>query len=197
MANRWLLYYITDRNAFPGDEISRRRRLLEKIGEAARAGVDYIQLREKDLSARELESLAREAVGVIREARQLPSDPQFVVVPSLRKPRRVGHPLPETPLIGVSCHSPADVERAAANGATFAVFAPVFEKKDVPDAQPAGLVQLAEACRAEIPVLALGGITAENARSCFKAGACGIAAIRLFQENDVATVVRVLREMGG
>ncbi len=59
---RCLLYYITDRTAFPGDEPTRRRRLLEKIAEAARAGVDYIQLREKDLSTRDLESLAREAV---------------------------------------------------------------------------------------------------------------------------------------
>ena len=56
-----LLYYITDRSQFPGDEASRRRRLLEKIAEAARCGVDYIQLREKDLSARDLEVLARES----------------------------------------------------------------------------------------------------------------------------------------
>jgi len=56
-----LLYYITDRTQFPGNESSRRRRLLEKIGEAARAGVDYIQLREKDLSTRDLELLAKEA----------------------------------------------------------------------------------------------------------------------------------------
>src|ERR1700726_607809 len=64
------LYYITDRRAFPGDERSRCRRLLEKIGEAARAGVDYIQLREKDLSSRELESLAREAMSIVRESSQ-------------------------------------------------------------------------------------------------------------------------------
>ena len=55
---RCLLYYITDRTAFAADEPTRRRRLLEKISEAARAGVDYIQLREKDLSTRDLESLA-------------------------------------------------------------------------------------------------------------------------------------------
>jgi thiamine-phosphate pyrophosphorylase len=50
MAESCLLYYITDRTAFPGDEATRRHRLLEKIAEAARHGVDYIQLREKDLS---------------------------------------------------------------------------------------------------------------------------------------------------
>src|SRR6267154_1846210 len=56
-----LLYYITDRKAFPGDEPTRRSHLIEKIAEAASADIDYIQLREKDLSARELEALAREA----------------------------------------------------------------------------------------------------------------------------------------
>src|SRR5450432_3909280 len=69
MAESCLLYYITDRTAFPGDDPTRRRRLLEKIAEAARAEVDYIQLREKDLPTRELESLAREAVQVIAQVR--------------------------------------------------------------------------------------------------------------------------------
>jgi thiamine-phosphate pyrophosphorylase len=87
------------------------------------------------------------------------------------------------------------VAQAAANGADFAVFAPVFEKKDAPGARSAGLGALREACRAAIPVLALGGITLENARSCFDAGAAGIAAIRLFQENDMATVVKQLRSL--
>ena len=54
MAERCLLYYITDRTAFPGNESERRHRLLEKIAEAARAGVDYIQLREKDLKRENL-----------------------------------------------------------------------------------------------------------------------------------------------
>ena len=69
MPARCLLYYITDRTAFAGDEPTRRRRLLEKIREAARAGVDYIQLREKDLPTRDLESIAREAVSVIARLR--------------------------------------------------------------------------------------------------------------------------------
>src|SRR5262245_48334885 len=56
-----LLYYITDRAQFPGDEPGRTKQLLDKITEAARSGVDYIQLREKDLSSRHLEQLARAA----------------------------------------------------------------------------------------------------------------------------------------
>ena len=61
-----ILYYITDRKAFPGDELTRRSRLLDKIAEAASAGINYIQLREKDLCARDLESLARESIQIIR-----------------------------------------------------------------------------------------------------------------------------------
>jgi thiamine-phosphate pyrophosphorylase len=83
--------------------------------------------------------------------------------------------------------------KAEADQATFAVFAPVFGKKGAPASQPAGLHQLREACRAKIPVLALGGITPENAQSCLAAGAAGIAAIRLFQENDVAKIVDEVR----
>ena len=66
---RCLLYYITDRTAFAGDEPTRRRCLLEKIREAASAGIDYIQLREKDLPTRDLESLvARRHPGPGRTA---------------------------------------------------------------------------------------------------------------------------------
>ena len=62
-----LFYYITDRLAFPGDERTRRFHLLDKITEATSHGVDYIQLREKDLSSHALEGLAREAARIIRE----------------------------------------------------------------------------------------------------------------------------------
>lgn len=229
MPAKCLLYYITDRSAFPGDEFSRRRRLLEKIREAARAGVDYIQLREKDLCARELESLAREAVSVIHETAlktallintrtdvalaveadgvHLRSDD--VTAQEVRAVWKccsgncgAGAPFDRLragsarqisarePLIGVSCHTPAEVARAAAGSATFAVFAPIFEKKD---AHPTGLNLLKEACPANIPVLALGGITLANAHSCLAAGAAGLAGIRLFQENDIAIVVKKFR----
>jgi thiamine-phosphate pyrophosphorylase len=62
---------------------------------------------------------------------------------------------------------------------------------------PQGIARLAEVCRAvSIPVLAIGGVTLENASSCFAAGASGIAAIRLFQDaDDLATLVWALRKM--
>jgi len=67
MADRCLLYYITDRSQFRGNERARRQALLAKIAEAARAHVDYIQLRERDLSARDLEILAREVLNALRD----------------------------------------------------------------------------------------------------------------------------------
>src|SRR3954452_9310952 len=69
MADRCLLYYITDRTAFAPDEPTRRRHLLKKISEAALARVDYIQLREKNLPTRDLESLAREIMSTIAKLR--------------------------------------------------------------------------------------------------------------------------------
>lgn len=66
MAGNCLLYYITDRTQFRGNEVARRHSLLAKVAEAVNAGVDYIQLREKDMSARELETLASEVLAVVR-----------------------------------------------------------------------------------------------------------------------------------
>jgi thiamine-phosphate pyrophosphorylase len=207
MAERCLLYYITDRNQFRGDEEARRRALLNKITEAARAGVDYIQLREKDLSARELEGLAREATELVREnspsTRLLINSRTDIALAAVADgvhlraddvaPHEVRHWTPTTNLIAVSCHTADDVFRAESEKADFAVFAPVFGKTNIHGTQPAGLAALREACRAKIPVLALGGVILENAESCLEAGAAGVAGIRLFQENKIEDVVRTLR----
>jgi thiamine-phosphate pyrophosphorylase len=223
MAARCLLYYITDRSQFRGDEPARRRALLAKVAEAARAGIDYVQLREKDLSTRELEQLARQAAHVIQELRtgnrelstrlliNSRSDIAIAVGADgvhLRSDdiaanearslwtqalARSSQPAARRPLLAASCHTAADVFRAESEAVDFAVFAPVFGKRDVPGAQPAGLAALREACRASIPVLALGGVKLQNAASCLSAGAAGVAGIRLFQENRIEGVVRALR----
>jgi thiamine-phosphate pyrophosphorylase len=236
-----LLYYITARSAFPGDESSRRRRLLDKIAEAASCGVDYIQLREKDLSAHDLEALAGEAMQVIRDQSHAAADGELrtALLISSRSdvalaigaagihlpahdisPREVKAAwrlrtaicsagvspgvssksgqavtpeiLSPEPVVAVSCHSAEEVAEAASGHATLAVFGPVFEKQNAPGTA-AGLEGLTKACRAKLPVLALGGVTLRNAQSCLEAGASGIAAIRLFQENNIATIVRQLR----
>ena len=215
-----LLYYITDRSQFPGDETARQRALLAKIAEAVRCEVNVIQLREKDLPVRQLESLTRAVLRIVlensspgtgnreRTTRLLVNSRSDVVLAcgadgvhlrsndiSASEMRKIwaqtGHS--SGAVVSVSCHSPNDVARAASDGADFAVFAPVFEKKDSLQANSTGLDGLREACRQDIPVLALGGVTLTNARACVDAGAAGIAAIRLFQENDIGEVVRRLR----
>ncbi len=225
MADRCLLYYITDRCQFRGDESARRRALLAKVAEAGRAGIDYIQLREKDLSTRELEQLASQAAHVIQglrtENRNLRtrllinsrSDIAIAVGADgihLRSDdiaacearslwtqalARSSQPVARKPLLAASCHTAAEVFRAESEAVDFAVFAPVFGKRLAPGTQPAGLAALREACRAKIPVLALGGVNLENAASCLSAGAAGVAGIRLFQENRIEDVVRALRTL--
>jgi thiamine-phosphate pyrophosphorylase len=224
---RCLLYYITDRTQFSGDETERRRALLAKILEAASAGVDYIQLRERDLGARDLERLAKDAValahsGTFLRTENLGQKPALLInsradvalaaaadgvhlrsedipasaVRAIWKASGVGARAGVTApvvVVGVSCHKAEDVSRAEQDEADFAVFAPVFGKLGLAGAPPVGLAALRETCRAKIRVLALGGVTLENAASCLDAGAAGVAGIRLFQENKIEDVVRALR----
>ena len=225
-----LLYYITDRKQFPGPESEWRERLMKKIADAARAGVDYVQLREKDLPARELESLAQEVIQVIRDSRSktrvlinsrtdiaLAAQADGVHLTSndispfdVRKIWRAAHGQDEPVIvIGVSCHNEAEVIEAKRAAADFVVFGPVFEKRAAGELSRAGtgprtglgtvpetrIDQLRKACQHQIPVIALGGVTLENARSCVEAGASGVAGIRLFQESDMSITVVKLRNL--
>lgn len=206
-----LLYYITDRRQFPGDKTEQERQLLAKIAAYAAAGVDYIQLREKDLSTRALEELASKAMRAMGSSRTkllINSRTDVALACGAHGVHLPGNDLPASevrvvfsrarvaaPVIGVSTHSQAEVAYAESHGADFAVFGPVFEKAGA--ANPEGLNQLRQLCsraRASgMPVLALGGITLENAQTCLQAGAAGIAGIRLFQDNDAQAVVQRFR----
>ena len=216
-----LLYYITDRKQFAGSEADQRSSLLRRIGDAARASVDYIQLREKDLRARDLESLARDALRAVRDNSNrtrllingrsdiaLACDGDGVHLPdgdlAASEVRTLWmKSVTRAPLIGVSAHSVDAVRYAEGHGADFAVLAPIFEKHG---AATISLAALREACSAlaapgdvEAPyqggfrVLALGGVTLGNARECVAAGAAGVAGIRLFQSEDVLETVKRLR----
>jgi thiamine-phosphate pyrophosphorylase len=208
------LYYITNRRQFPGDRREQERHLLEKIAECAAAGVEYIQLREKDLDGRKLDALAHKAMAALGGSRtqllinsrtdvalacgahgvHLPAnDLAASEVRSIFA--RAGK---NEPVIGVSTHSAAEVASAEAYGASFAVFGPIFEK--IGTANSKGLEQLraichrSEAAQPPMPVWAMGGVTLENAQQCALAGAAGIAGIRLFQLGDVHAIVKKLRE---
>jgi len=141
-----LFYYITDRKRLGASEPERQRRLLAKIAEAASAGLDFIQLREKDLAARELEALACDAMAVLADFPQTRLLVNSRIDVALAAGAHGVHlrsddldaaaargiwtrALPQTkPLIAVSCHSPQEVAMAEAQGADFAVFGPVFGK---------------------------------------------------------------------
>ena len=206
------LYYITDRKQFSGSETAQRRQLLEKIAEAAHHGIDYVQLREKDLATHELELLARDAAAVLRtensrtklllnsrtdvaiavDADGVHLRGEDVSPEAVRAIWRGAGSLARV-IVAVSCHSVSDVALAASHGADFCVFGPVFEKQG---SAPVGLGELREACGQGIPVLALGGVTLANAALCLSAGAAGIAGIRLFQDNDLSQLIPKLRALG-
>jgi thiamine-phosphate pyrophosphorylase len=144
-----LIYYITDRMQFAGTEGEQRAQLLRTMGDASAAGVDYIQLREKDLCVRELEGLAKEALKVVRSeggARLLINHRTDVALAvgadgvhltgndvAASEARAVAATAGRSTslVIAVSCHSAREVRLAESHGADFAVLAPVFEKVNV------------------------------------------------------------------
>jgi len=211
-----LLCYVTDRTQFAGDESARREQLLQCIREAATARIDFIQLREKDLSARELESFATRALQAVRASgtatRLLINSRTDIAIAagadgvhlpatdvSPAEARTIFHQsgFPNL-VVGVSCHEVSEVRFAESSGGDFALFGPVFEKHG---RSGTGLQELRDATtRASsasgyMPVLAIGGVTLDNAAACVQAGADGIAAIRLFQQGDLASIIRSLREI--
>lgn len=179
-------YYITDRKQLGGVDP-----LLLSISRNIALGVEYVQIREKDMPPRDLAALVRKALE-IRGAR-----PTKILVNSRADVAIAcgadGVHLPsDTPILnyripgfltGVSCHTIEDLHEAAAADASFAVYGPVFSPLSKSYVGPAiGIHRLREASAAvRIPVFALGGITGDNAGACIEAGAAGIAAITLFQ----------------
>ncbi|MCH8947276.1 MAG: thiamine phosphate synthase [Acidobacteria bacterium] len=203
LERRPLLCYITDRKGLPGEDP------LPIIEQTVAAGIDLIQIRERDLPVRRLLALVEEAVkrAGAGPTRILVNDRLDVAVAAgaagVHLPAH-GFPVDEVRrsypelLIGASTHNLEELRRAADGGADFAVFGPVFEtpsKKAY--GPPLGLEKLAEAARAvNIPVLALGGITLENAADCLRAGAAGLAAISLFQQSaDLEETTKRLRAL--
>jgi thiamine-phosphate pyrophosphorylase len=219
-ADKPILCYVTDRHSLTTGSRSTESEgaLLAEIQRVAAAGVHWIQIREKDLPAARLAALVRNAKS------RGPSDVLILVndrldvalaaaadgvhlgeaslplgeVTRLIRTRAHGEFAPRNFMVGVSTHSPDAARSAELAGASYLIFGPVFETPSkAPFGSPQGIERLAEVCRlVRIPVLAIGGIAAENAGQCFAAGAAGIAAIRMFQETaDLSSLVERLRNL--
>ena len=217
-----LLCYVTDRRSLPGVAPEAWfSALVQKIEQVASAGVHWVQIREKDLSARELAALTRQILWSTalsskrRGVRILVNDRLDVALAEHAGGVHLGEkslPVQEAKrlvqsrslqgsgsgdfLFGVSCHSLEAAQTAESSGADYVFFGPVFATPSkAAFGASQGLDRLAEVCRAvAIPVIAIGGITLENAACCQNSGAAGLAAIRLFQEVDhPASILESLR----
>jgi len=203
MHSRFNLCYITDRHGLGPTP------LVSQLRAAVAAGVDLIQLREKDLETPRATCLSTATAEIARQ-----TNTKFVVNDRLdiaiaanahgihlggrsAPPEAVRSHVGRDFLVGVSCHSLDEALRAEAGEADYILLGPIFDTPSKrPFGPPLGLGKLSEvASRIRIPVLALGGITVERVRGCLEAGAQGIAGIRLFQEGlPIADRVRELRQ---
>jgi thiamine-phosphate pyrophosphorylase len=223
-----ILCYATDRGSIPVSERdapatldAKSVRLVEKIAAIAEAGVDWVQIREKDLVPRHLAALTREAIARIRPygnrgARVIVNDRLDVAIAEGADGVHLGETsLPVADVagwvkrnafgaaarkfsIGASCHSLEDANAAVRDGADYIFFGPVFATPSKAKfGEPQGVKKLAVVCGAvDVPVISIGGITLENAGDCIAAGAAGIAAIRLFQDAaDPGQVVSTLKHL--
>lgn len=222
-----ILCYVTDGNGLAAvrggaGSDDRSAALLKRIAAGSAAGVDWIQIREKDLSAKETSFLTSAALTQTNRTNQLDEITTRILVNDRLdiafSERAAGVHLGERSmpvrearewldaqadraargnfLVGVSCHSLESAVSATQGGADYIFFGPVFATPSKGAfGAPQGLPLLAEICSSvDIPVLAIGGITSENAAACLAAGAAGIAAIRLFQETaDLRSLVQRLR----
>ena len=182
-------YYITDRKAVGGF-----RPLLDVIRDQMQLGVDFIQIREKDLAARELYNFTMAVLEARAQEPNVHAHPKILINTRADIARATGAdgvhlpssaPVETLPglIVGRSCHA---IEEVRTTKADLITFGPVFPS---PNKGPAvGLDALTQACRSThngALIFALGGITWENAAACMSAGASGIAGIRLFQQPDL------------
>jgi len=206
MPSSLAFYYITDRGQIGS------QRLGDLIAAAIDAGVDWVQIREKDLPARRLLPLAEAAAAHARRAGRarvivndrldvaLAASAHGVHLGTRSMPAQVVRTLvPRDFRIGVSCHSLEESLAAQAAGADYILLGPIFATPSkLAYGAPLGLAKLREvASQVTVPVFALGGITIDTAVACRANGASGIAAIRLFQEcPSLEGLVQKLRQLG-
>ena len=170
--------------------------LCRQVEQWVAAGIEWVQVREKDLSASALASLVgslsslthasrtRLLVNGMAPEQALARGADGVHLPGNSPVEAVTSAVAAIPFVSVSCHTLAEMHDAREAGATLVLWAPVFGKAlpGAPALPGTGLAALSEACAQAslMPVFALGGVTAAKAGACMAAGAAGVAGIRLF-----------------
>jgi thiamine-phosphate pyrophosphorylase len=173
---------------------------VTRLALASQAGVDLLQVREPDLSSRDLFDLVRRILDATGQsaARVIVNDRLDVALAAgahgvhlksesidTGAARSIA---PEGFLVGRSVHAAAEAEQAARDGADYVIVGTVFPTMSKPGKGAAGLDLLRDAVgRCSVPVLAIGGMTVERAGEAAAAGAGGLAAIGLFMEADGTT----------
>lgn len=177
----------------------RSTKFLELAATATELQISFVQIREKQLSADKVFSLARQTAEITRDSQTkllvndradiaLAANADGVHLPSNAVPAAtIRQNFPPNFIIGVSAHNLFEVETAHRAGADFATFSPVFHapSKAKYNLPPQGIEKLREVCAAvkEFPVLALGGIDETNFSAVLQAGASGFAAVRFLNKN--------------
>lgn len=195
-----ILCLVTDRTACLG------RPLEQVAADAVEAGVSLVQLREKDLSARQLLELGRSLRGAVRvRGGSLVVNDRVDVALAIEAEgvhlgggslpvREVRRLVGDRMLVGASVHSLEEALRAEGEGADYLLLGTIFETRSHPGLRPAGLELVSRVARAvTIPVVAIGGIKADNAAAVIGAGAQGVAVLTAIQSAvDVAAATRGL-----
>ncbi len=189
-------YAITERSLLPFTRGGWEAALLARTAQWVAGGVEWVQVREKDLPETALVPLVRKLAGVVKGSRTrllvnglspgfaMDAGADGVHLPGGSTLPQVSAAFRAAGIVTVSCHTAGEVAAARAGRAAAILWGPVFEK--IVDGTPAksgtGLLPLAQACAAAqpVPIFALGGITPFNAAECLGAGAAGVAGIRLF-----------------
>jgi thiamine-phosphate pyrophosphorylase len=218
-----IVCYVTDSQSLGPAEP--RSHILAKVEAAVEAGVDWVQIREKEMPGRHLLAIARAAIRMTNLKRATPGEkdrPESLVLvndrldvalateaagihlgrQSLRARdvigwRRSGKRAKDF-MVGLSCHTIDELRQAEDAGVDYAFFGPIF---DTPAKRrfgpPLGIARLAAACQAtQLRVIAIGGVTLENSAECLRAGGEGIAAIRMFQQTrEPAELKKVVKEL--
>jgi thiamine-phosphate pyrophosphorylase len=189
---RPLIYLITDGTAIPGNRSSHGT-LVDRLVDAASAGVDLIQIRVKQLSTKELYELTRTAVQALGETdvRLLVNGRADVAaaagadgvhLPGDGLPAgEIRRAFPEL-IVGVSTHSIEEIRAAKQDGADFAVFGPVFATPGKGEGVGAERLSEAVAAADAFPIIALGGIDESNYDAALNRGPAGFAAIRALSD---------------